>query len=285
VKEYLKNVFFKNRKNEYYAGLDIGTTKVCSIIGEMTNDNQLSVLGVGYTPSIGLKRGIVINMEKTIESIQQAMSKAESQANIDIEDVYVGIAGEHIRCCNSKGIVEVDDKERGVQYRDIERAIENAKKLTMSDDLEIINAIPQEFVCDEQPHIQDPTNIACQRLEVKMHIVLGSRTMRQNVLKCVEQARCNPKEVLLQSLASSLATVQDKERELGCLLLDIGGGTTDVAVFTNGGISHSSVIAYGGDYITNDIAIVLRIPHTPDAEDLKKKYGCAFVPLLGAEGW
>jgi len=269
----LRKLLGKSKEKEYYAGLDIGTTKVCAIIGKLDDDNKLTIMGVGSNPSVGLKRGIVVNMEKTVESIQNALAKAERMANVDVEEVLVGIAGEHISCINTNGVVTVDDPERGVQYKDIAHAKEKALKLTMPDDREIINAVPQEYTCDDQAHIQDPTNITCQRLEVKMHVVLGSKTNRQNIIKCVTQAGYKVKSILFESLASSLAIVQESETELGCVVLDIGGGTTDMAVFTEGSIRHSGVIPFGGDNLTNDISITLRIASSPDAETIKKKYG------------
>ncbi|MCD6386301.1 cell division protein FtsA [Candidatus Sumerlaeota bacterium] len=271
------------KKRKIITGLDIGTTKVCAIIGEPDpHTRDIKVLGLGSNPSRGLKRGMVIDIDDTVESIRQAVYKAEEQAQISIKDVFIGLSGEHISSFNSSGVVEVTNPVRGVSRTDIARAIEKAKQLTTPFDREIIHCIPQEFVCDGQSGIRNPLDISCSRLEVRMHIVTAAITSAQNIIRCVQQAGFRVRGLLLQSLASSLALLSEEEKDLGILLVDIGGGTTDIALFYDGSVRFTTAIPFGGDNITNDIKLGIRVPMY-DAENLKKKYGRALASSVDPE--
>ena len=268
-----------NRK--YVMGLDVGTTKVCAIIGEQDPDGSLSILGVGSTPSLGLKKGIVIDTDQTIDSIQKAIQKAVSVAGIESHDLVVGIAGGHIQSHNSRASVEIVNVAGGVRRRDIVRVNERAKALAMPVDREILHAIPQEYSTDSGP-VKNPLRQVTTKLEVNVHIVTASVTSVQNLMKCIKQAGYNTNSILLESIASSEAILLPQEKEMGVLLLDIGGGTTDLAIFSRGHIRYSGVIPLGGDNITNDIAFGLKISPF-DAENAKKKYGCAMTHLVRPE--
>ena len=268
------------KKRMIITGLDIGTTKVCAIIGEPDpQSRELKVLGLGSTPSKGLKRGMVIDIDDTVDSIREAVSKAEEQAEVTVKDVFIGLAGEHVTSYNTSGIVEVTNPLRGVTRTDVSRAIEKAKQLTTPFDREIIHCIPQEFICDSQAAVRNPLGMSCSRLEARMHIVTGAITAAQNLIRCVQQAGLKVKGLLLQSLASSLAILTEEEQDLGVLLIDMGGGTTDIAVFQNKCVRFSSAIPFAGDNITNDIKIGARIPPY-DAENIKKKYGSALASAI-----
>lgn len=268
----------KSDKN-LIVGLDIGTSKVVAIVGEIGSDNAINIIGIGSHPSLGLKKGIVTNIELTMQSIKQAIEEAELMAGCQIFSVYTGISGSHIKSLNSHGIVAIRDNNE-VTQADIERVIEAAKAVAIPADQKILHILPQQFIIDAQDGIRDPIGMSGVRLEAKVHMVTGSVSAAQNIIKCVR--RCSNLEVddvILQQLASSYAVLTEDEKELGVCLVDIGGGTTDIAVFTQGAIRHTAVIPVAGDQVTNDIAVALRIP-TQDAEEIKKKYGCALTRLV-----
>lgn len=272
-----------SQKRKIITGLDIGTTKICAIIGEVEpRTNVIKVLGLGTTPSKGLKRGIVIDIDDTVDSIRLAVSKAEEQAQVHVRDVFVGIAGEHISSFNTSVMVEVSNPPRGVTRADIDRVIEKAKQLTAPFDREIIHFIPQDFICDDQPGIRNPLGISCSKLEVRVHLVVAAITAAQNLTRCVQRAGLRVRGLLLQSLASSLSVLTEEEKDVGILLIDIGGGTTDIALFYNGCVRFSATVPFAGDNITIDIKRGLLLP-TYDAENIKKKYGCALASTVDPE--
>lgn len=255
-------------------GLDIGTTKICAVIVKEDMDGTLNVVGIGSSPSYGLRKGVVVNIDKTVTAIKAAVAEAEQMAGIEVESVFVGIAGDHIRSINSKGMVGVSRDDHEITPEDVERAINAAKALALPIDREIIHVIPQEFIVDDQDGIADPVGMSGVRLEVEVHIVTVAVTSAQNIVRSVQRAGYDVEEIVLEPLASSLAVLDDDERTLGVALIDIGGGTSDIAMFFDGHIQHTSVVALGGQHVTNDIAIGLRTP--PDqAESIKLKYGTA----------
>jgi len=259
------------KRSDYIVGLDVGTTKICALIAVPGEGGTMDILGVGTHPSRGLRRGVVVNMEQTVESIASATDEAERMANVKVHDVYVGIAGSHIRSFNSHGIVAV--KGRQVASDDVSRVLEAARAVNVPQDHEVIHVLPQEYVVDHQNGIRDPHGISAIRLEGKVHIVTGAVTAAQNLVRSVEQAGLEVKDFVLEQLASSLSCLTDDERELGVALVDIGGGTTDIAVFHDAAIRYTSVIPLGGDHVTRDIAIGLRTP-THEAERIKRRSGC-----------
>ena len=252
--------------------LDIGTTKVVAVVAEARPDGGFEVLGLGQHESKGMRKGVVVNIESTVNSIQRALEEAELMADCKIRDVYTGIAGNHIRSFNSSGMVAVKDKE--VTATDVGRVIETAKAVNIPTDQQVLDVLTQEFIVDGQEDIREPIGMSALRLEVKVHIVTGSVSAAQNIVKCVRRCGLEVQDLILQPLASSLACLTPDERELGVVLVDIGGGTTDVAIYTGGAIRHTAVLPIAGDQITNDIAAMLRTP-TPDAEDIKLRYGIA----------
>lgn len=270
------------KRQKYITGLDIGTTKICAIIGQIDDDGQLAVLGVGSNPSQGLKKGMVIDIEMTVDSIQKAVHKAREMAGVDVKEVFVGIAGGHITSQNSKGSIEVQNPVRGVTETDRQRVLERARQIVLPKDVEIIDSIPQEYVCDGQPGIKNPVGMSCATLEARVHLVLAAVTSASNIVRCINLAGLRPRDILLESLASALAILSDNEKDLGVLLIDIGGGTSDVAVFTGGAVKYSGVIPLGGDNITNDIAYGLKVSRY-DAENVKKKYASALVDTVDAD--
>lgn len=269
----------RKKRPRFITGLDIGTTKICAILGQLDNDGQLSILGVGSNPSQGLKKGMVIDIEATVDSIQKAVHKAEQMAGAEVKEVYVGIAGGHITSQNSRGVVEVQNSVRGVTELDRQRVLEKARNIAIPKDIEIIHAIPQEYVCDGQPGIKNPVGMSCSTLEARVHLVLAAVTSASNIVRCINLAGLRTCDILLESLASSLAILSENEKDLGVLLIDIGGGTSDVAVFTGGSVKFSGVIPLGGDSITNDIAYGLKISRY-DAENVKKKYASSLVDTV-----
>ncbi|MFO1258444.1 MAG: cell division protein FtsA [Gammaproteobacteria bacterium] len=253
-------------------GLDIGTSKVVAIVGEITLEGEIEIIGIGSHPSHGLKKGVVVNIEATVQSIQRAIEEAELMAGCQIYSVFTGIAGSHIRSLNSHGIVAIRDNE--VSQTDVDRVIDAAKAVAIPADQKILHILPQQFIIDSQDSIREPVGMSGVRLEAKVHIVTGSVSAAQNIVKCVRRCNLEVDDIILQQLASSYAVLTNDEKELGVCLVDIGGGTTDIAVFTQGAIRHTAVIPIAGDQVTNDIAVALRIP-TQNAEVLKIKYAYA----------
>ncbi len=267
----------KNRETKnLIVGLDIGTSKIVTIVAEIKPEGTLEVIGVGMHESSGMKKGMVVNIDATVAAIQRALGDAELMADCKIREVYTGIAGSHIRSSNANGMVKIKDKE--VAQADIERVVETASSLSLPSDQQILHILEQEFSIDGQSGIKKPLGMSGMRLEVEVHIVSGAVAAVQNIMKCVHRCGLEVREMILQPLASSKAVLSDDERDLGVCLVDIGGGTTDVAIFTGGAIRHTAVIPIAGDQITNDIAMALRTP-TKDAEDIKIKYGCALRQL------
>ena len=270
----------KKAERNLIVGLDIGTSKVAAIVGEITDSGETEVIGVGYSPSRGLKKGVVVNLESTIHSIQRAVEEAELMAGCQINSVFAGIAGSHIRSLNSHGIVAIKDKE--VSQYDIDRVIDSARAVAIPADQKILHILPQEFVIDQQEGIKEPIGMSGIRLEAKVHIVTGSVSAAQNVIKCIRRCNLEVDDIVLEQLASCTAVLTEDEKELGVCLIDIGGGTTDIAVFSEGAIKHTAVIPIAGDQVTNDIAVALRTP-TQYAEEIKIKYACALTQLASDE--
>jgi len=270
------------RKSEdsLLVGLDIGTSKVVAIVGEAKEDGELEVIGVGSHPSHGLKKGVVVNIDSTVQSIQRAIEEAELMAGCEIHSAYVGISGSHIRSLNSHGMVAIRDKE--VRQADLERVLDGAKAVAIPADQQILHVIPQEFVIDSQEGIRDPLGMAGVRLEARVHMVTGAVSAADNITKCVRRCSLEVDDIVLQQLAASSAVLSEDEKELGVCLVDIGGGTTDIAVFTGGAIRHTAVIPIAGHQVTNDIAVALRTP-THHAEDIKVRYACALSQLANPE--
>jgi len=269
----------KQEKN-LLVGLDIGTSKVVAIVGEVSPEGSVEVIGVGSHPSRGLKKGVVVNIESTVQSIQRAIEEAELMAGCEIRSVYAGIAGGHIRSLNSHGIVAIRENE--VNHTDVERVIDAARAVAIPADQKILHILPQEFIIDGQEGIKEPVGMSGVRLEARVHMVTGAVSAAQNIVKCVRRCGLEVDDVILQQLASSYAVLTEDEKDLGVCLCDIGGGTTDIAVFAHGAIHHSAVIPIAGDQVTNDIAVALRTP-THHAEDLKIKYACALTQLANPE--
>ncbi|MBI5427414.1 MAG: cell division protein FtsA [Nitrospinae bacterium] len=266
-----------SKKNNLIVGLDIGTTKICCIIGEATSSGGIDIIGLGQHPSRGLRKGVVVNIDSTVESIKSAVEEAELMAGCEIESVFVGIAGGHINSMNSHGIIAIKNKE--INQLDVDRVIEAAKAIAIPLDREVIHVLPQEFVVDNQDGIKTPLGMAGVRLEAKVHIVTAAVTSAQNIVKCVNKAGLGVQDIVLEQLASSESALSPDERELGVALIDIGGGTSDLAIFYQGAIKHTSVLTIAGSQITNDIAIGLRTPNA-EAEKLKLDRGCALASLV-----
>ncbi len=264
---------------ELIVGLDIGTTKMCAVVGEIQPDG-IEIIGIGSHPSEGLRKGVVINIEKTVNSIKEAIEEAETMAGCEISSVYAGIAGGHIKGFNSHGVIAL--KEREVTKKDIERVIEAASAVAIPLDREVIHVLTQEFIVDEHDSITDPLGMSGVRLEAKIHIVTGAVTSAQNIIKCANRAGLDVCDIVLESLASSEAVLTNEERNLGVALIDFGGGTTDMAVFLRGAIKHTSVLALGGNNLTYDISIGLRTP-SAEAERIKIKYGCGLSSMIGKD--
>ncbi|MBI5330837.1 MAG: cell division protein FtsA [Betaproteobacteria bacterium] len=271
----------KLRENkDLIVGLDIGTSKIAALVAEPTPEGGLNIVGLGQAPSRGLKKGVVVNIEATVAAIQRALEEAELMANCKITQVYTGIAGSHIRAQNSSGMLPIRDRE--VSQNDMDRVIEIARALPIPADQQILHVLPQEFIIDDQDGVRDPLGMSGVRLEVKAHVVTGAVSAVQNIVKCVRRCGLEVKDLVLQPLASSHAVLNEDEKDLGVCLVDIGGGTTDIAVFTRGAIQHVAVIPVAGDQITNDIAMTLRTP-TRDAEDLKIEHGIALRQLAARD--
>jgi len=261
-------------------GLDIGTSKVVAIVGELGEDGELEIVGIGSHRSTGLKKGVVVNIESTVQSIQRAVEEAELMAGCNIHSVSVGIAGNHIRSMNSHGIVAIRDRE--VYELDVERVIDAAQAVAIPADQKILHILPQEYLIDEQEGVRQPLGMSGVRLEAKVHLVTCAVNAMQNIVKCINRCGLEVDEVILEQVASSYAVLTDDEKELGVCLVDIGGGTTDIAIFTDGAIRHTGVIPIAGDQVTNDIAMALRTP-TQYAEELKIKYACALASITRPE--
>jgi len=255
-------------------GLDIGTSKIVAIVGEVADDNTVEIIGLGQHPSRGLKKGVVVNIDSTVHAIQRAVEEAELMSGCEIRSVYAGIAGNHIRSMNSHGIVAIKDKE--VNRDDIDRVIDAARAVAVSADQRIIHIIPQEYVIDSQEGIPDPIGMSGVRLEAKVHMVFGAVSAAQNIIKCVQQCDLEVDDLILQQLASSEAVLTQDEKDLGVCLVDIGGGTTDIAIFTHGSVRYTTVLPIAGDQVTNDIAVAMRTP-TQYAEEIKIKYASALA--------
>ena len=273
-------IALKKTDKNLIVGLDIGTSKVSAVVGEVSDERGVEVIGIGIHPSRGLKKGVVVNIESTVQSIQRAIEEAELMAGCQINSVYAGIAGNHIRSLNSHGIVAIRDKE--VTASDVDRVIDAARAVAIPADQKIIHILPQEFIIDNQEGIKEPIGMSGVRLESKVHMVTGAVSAAQNIIKCVRRCGLEVDDIILQQLASSYSVLLDDEKELGVCLVDIGGGTTDIAVFTEGAIRHTAVIPIAGDQVTNDIAVALRTP-TQNAEEIKIKYACALAQLATAE--
>ena len=268
------------QEQKMIVGLDIGTSKVVAIVGEIGADNQIEVVGIGSHPSRGMKKGVVVNIESTVQSIQRAVEEAELMAGCQIHSAYVGIAGSHVRSLNSHGIVAIRDRE--VYGHDLERVIDAAQAVAIPADQKILHILPQEYVIDNQEGIKEPMGMSGVRLEAKVHLVTCAGNAAQNIEKCIRRCGLEVEDIILEQLASSLSVLTDDEKDLGVCLVDIGGGTTDIAIYTDGSIRHTGVIPIAGDQVTNDIAMALRTP-TQYAEEIKIKYACALTQLAGAD--
>ncbi len=267
------------KTEKYIVGLDVGTSKICVVVGEIKQDDNLDVIGIGTAPSLGLRKGVVVSLEKTIEGIKKAVEEAELMAGIEISRTYIGISGNHIKGFNSRGVIGVSTKQQEILKEDIERVTAAAHPAGMPKDSEVIHVLTQEFKVDDHEGIQDPTGMTGRRLEVNAHIVTGSTTAIQNTLTCVNRAGLTVAGKVLVQKANAEACLTQDEKEMGVALVDIGAGTTNIAIFERGSLWHTAVIPVGGYNFTNDIAIGLRTP-IPDAEKIKKKYGCVLSSYL-----
>ncbi|HSI94920.1 MAG TPA: cell division protein FtsA [Methylophilaceae bacterium] len=265
----------KEQKN-LIVGLDIGTSKIVAIVAELQPDGNLKVIGLGQHPSRGLKKGVVINIDSTVQAIQRALEEAELMADCKITSVFTGIAGSHIKSLNSHGMVKIKDAE--VAQADVDRVIETARAIALPSDQQILHILTQEFIIDGQEDVREPIGMSGMKLEVKVHIVTGAVSAAQNIVKCVKRCGLEVTDLVLQPLASSVSALTEDEKELGVCLVDIGGGTTDIAVFKQGAIRHTAVVPIAGDQMTNDVAVAFRTP-TQSAEDIKVKHGCALRQL------
>jgi cell division protein FtsA len=269
-----------SRSDSIVCGLDVGTTKICAIIGELNADGAVDIIGVGTSPSRGLRRGVVVNIDLTVSSIKKAMDDAELMAGRRSESVFAGISGGHIKGINSHGVIAI--KNREVTTNEVARVIDAARAVAIPLDREVIHILPQEFVVDDQGGIREPVGMAGVRLEAKVHIITGAVSAAQNIIRCAHRSGLTVNDLVLQQMAAAEAVLSADEKELGVALIDIGGGTTDLAVFIEGAIQHTAVIPVGGDQLTNDIAVGLRTP-TGEAEKIKKRYGCALANLVNRD--
>ncbi|MBI9105117.1 MAG: cell division protein FtsA [Spirochaetales bacterium] len=279
--------------DDLIVGLDIGTTKICAVIGEYTDTRRIEIVGIGTAPSDGLRKGVVINIESTLKAVTKAIEAAEMMSGREVSSVITGIAGAHVEGINSRGVVAVSGRDREINEEDIRRVIDAARAVVIPMDREVLHVIPQEFVVDDQGGIKNPLDMIGIRLEAEVHIITGSVTSAQNLLKCVNRAGFRVEDIVLESIASSRAVLSEEEKELGVLMIDLGGGTTDVLVFVDGSPYHTDVVAVGGEQVTSDISIVLKTP-SEFAEKLKKESGCCYMPLVdpdeeiflpGVGGW
>ncbi len=268
----------KQARGKIVTGLDIGTTKICAIIADCKPDG-VSIIGIGVHPSKGLHKGVVVNIESTVQSIKRALIEAEQMAGVKVHSVFTGVAGGHIKGFNSRGVVAVAGKDREVRQEDVERVMDAARAVAIPLDREVLHILPQEFFIDDQDGIKEPLGMYGVRLEAEVHIVTGAVTSVQNIIKSVNKADLDVEDIVLEQLASSEAALSPDEMELGTLLIDIGGGTTDIAIFVSGSICHTAVITLGGDHFTKDISVGLRTPMA-EAERIKQNYGCALTDLI-----
>ena len=267
-------------QNRMIVGLDIGTSKVVALVAEVDANGDIEIIGMGSHPSRGMKKGVVVNIESTVQSVQRAIEEAELMAGCQISSVYVGIAGSHVRSLNSHGIVAIKDGE--VIDADLERVLDAAQAVAIPADQKILHILPQEYVIDNQEGIREPLGMSGVRLEAKVHLVTCAVNAAQNIEKCIKRCGLDVDEIILEQVASSYSVLTDDERELGVCMVDIGGGTSDIAIFTEGSIRHTGVIPIAGDQVTNDIAMALRTP-TQHAEEIKIKYACALTQLASAD--
>lgn len=265
-----------SKKDSVIVGLDIGTTKICAVVGEVGN-GQTNIIGLGTYPSRGLRKGVVVNIDSTVQSIKKAVEEAELMADCHITSVYAGIAGGHIKGINSHGVIAVKNREIGPN--DVKRVIDAASAVAMPIDREVIHTIPQEYIVDDQDGVKDPVGMSGVRLEGRVHIITGAITSAQNIIKCANRAGLDVDDIVLEQLASSEAVLTPEEKELGVGIIDIGGGTTDLVIFCNGAIKHTAVFSLAGSHITNDISMGLRTP-AEEAEKIKKRYGCAMTSMV-----
>jgi len=269
----------KGKGRQVIAGLDVGTTKVCCVIAEWSAAGALEIVGVGVAPSRGLRKGVVVNIDSTVEAVKQAVGEAEEMAGLEVAAAIAGVSGGHIRGVNSRGVVAVSGKHREVSQADVDRALDAARAINLPPDREIIHALPQTFIVDDQDGVKEPLGMSGVCLEVEVHLVTGATTSVRNVIRSVNRAALSVQDVVLEPLAAAEAILSPEEKELGILLLDMGGGTTDVALYRDGAVWYTGVLPIGGDHISNDIAVGLRTP-TADAEELKKRHGCALTALV-----
>jgi cell division protein FtsA len=267
------------RRERYIVGLDVGTSAVCCVVGESLDDGSLEIVGAGVAESRGIRRGVVVNLEAAVDSIRKAIEEAELMAGIEIDSVHLGLSGPHIKGFNSRGVIAVAGKNREITRDDVRRAIDAAKAVALPTGREILHVLPQDFVVDEQDGVGVPVGMTGARLEVNVHIVTGATSSTQNVVACVNRAGVTVIDTVIEQLAAAEAVLTSDEKELGVALIDIGGGTADLAIFERGSLWHTSVIAVGGDHFTNDIAVGLRTP-IPDAEKVKRKCGCALSSMV-----
>ena len=267
------------RNDRFIVGLDIGTTKICCVIAEKKEDGDLDIIGIGRSASRGLRKGVVVNVDQTVDALRSAVEEAELMAGVSVERAFVGVAGGHIKGFNSRGVIAIAGREREVDRDDVDRVIESARAVQLPPDRLIFHAVPQDFILDDQDGIRDPVGMTGSRLEANVHIVTGAIPSLSNITNCVNRAGIEVVEMVLEQLAASETTLTHDEKDLGVALVDIGGGTTDLAIFERGAICHTAVLPTGGDHFTNDIAVGLRTP-VPEAERIKVKYGCALASLV-----
>ena len=267
------------RKDRYLVGLDVGTSKVCAIVGEIVDDNGLDVVGIGVAESRGIRRGVIVNLEAAVDSIKKAIEEAELMAGVEVDAVHLSMAGPHIKGFNSRGVIAVAGKTREITRDDVRRAIDAAKAVSLPAGREILHVLPQDFVIDEQDGVTAPVGMTGARLEVNVHIVTSSSTAAQNIVSCVNRAGVGVIDTVIEQIGAAEAVLTQDEKELGVALVDIGGGTTDIAIYERGSLWHTAVIGVGGDHFTSDIAVGLRMP-IPDAEKLKRKCGCALSAMV-----
>jgi cell division protein FtsA len=267
------------RRERYIVGLDVGTSKVCAVVGESLDDGSLDIVGIGVAESRGIKRGVVVNVDTAVESIKKAIEEAELMAGVEVDSVHLALSGPHIKGFNSRGVIAVAGKNREITRDDVRRAIDAAKAVALPAGREILHVLPQDFVVDEQDGIGAPVGMTGARLEVNVHIVTGAVSSTQNIIACVNRASVGVQDMVTEQLAASETVLTPDEKELGVALVDIGGGTADIAIWERGSLWHTGVVPVGGDHFTNDIAVGLRTP-IPDAEKVKRKYGCALSAMV-----